>query len=455
MGTDGDVAVIGAGLAGLAAARRLAAAGREPIVFEATDRVGGRQRTSELGGTVFEQGAVFFGDNYPNLRSLVSSGGLEHDMKPYDVVRMRSTTGTRSAPSGLMPLLRTPALPWKEKGALLALGVRLTPHLRQIRNMLGHPVTAGWLLKLDRTDAQSWFGSRVGDRFTDSIVSPVLESLSFAAAPEWSALGALMLMAFSASRHLYGLRNGLDQIARSMAAELTVKTGSPVTSLGFDCRGVNVEISNGAAAGGTAGRAPQTGDGVNVEISNGAAAGRLRFRDVVVALPGPHAASLLEGPLAEAIGAIRYSSSVVPAITVDALPTEVPATSFYEDTGDNPISGLAIERPRPDGPIICFAAIRPPWKQDLLEAGDDEAVGLLIDVLEKDLGSRPEPTASAVARWRYAVPVGEPGLLGRQRQVLRLASEVPHLSLAGDWLVSPSQEGAIVSGQRAARALVP
>lgn len=430
MSTDGDVAVIGAGLAGLAAARRLAAAGRDPIVFEATDRVGGRQRTSELGGTTFEQGAVFFGDNYPNLRSIIAAGGLDNDLKPYDVVGMRGTTGARSVPRGLRPLLRTPTLPWKEKVALVAFGLRLTPHLRQIRNMLGEPVSADWLLKLDRVDAQSWFSSRIGDRFTDSMVSPVLESLSFAAAPEWSALGALMLMAFSASRHLYGLRNGLDQIAKAMAAELIVKTGSPVTCLGLDRSGVDVEISDGAGTD------------------------RLRFREVVVALPGPYAASLMRGPLADAIGAIRYSSSVVPAITTETLPIALPATSFYEDTGDNPISGLAIERPKPDGPIICFAALRPPWKQDLLEAGDDEAVGLLIDVLEKDLGTRPEPTASGVARWKYAVPVGEPGLLDRQHRARQLASEVPHLALAGDWLVSPSQEGAIVSGLRAAEQLL-
>jgi monoamine oxidase len=55
-----DVIVLGAGLAGLAAARDLATAGADVLVLEARDRVGGRVeqtrtpdgRTVQLGGEV-------------------------------------------------------------------------------------------------------------------------------------------------------------------------------------------------------------------------------------------------------------------------------------------------------------------------------------------------------------------------------------------------------------------
>ncbi len=54
------VAVVGAGLAGLAAADALATAGVEPVVLEARDRVGGRVHSRELGnGAVVEMGAEF------------------------------------------------------------------------------------------------------------------------------------------------------------------------------------------------------------------------------------------------------------------------------------------------------------------------------------------------------------------------------------------------------------
>ncbi|HET6831591.1 MAG TPA: NAD(P)/FAD-dependent oxidoreductase [Solirubrobacterales bacterium] len=54
------VAVVGAGLAGLAAADALVAAGHEPIVLEARDRVGGRVHSRTLdNGAVVEMGAEF------------------------------------------------------------------------------------------------------------------------------------------------------------------------------------------------------------------------------------------------------------------------------------------------------------------------------------------------------------------------------------------------------------
>jgi len=66
-----DVVVIGAGFAGLAAARDLAKNGFDPVVLEGRDRVGGRSSTTtlagvpvDLGGTFVEaEGAVFLTSN--------------------------------------------------------------------------------------------------------------------------------------------------------------------------------------------------------------------------------------------------------------------------------------------------------------------------------------------------------------------------------------------------------
>jgi monoamine oxidase len=71
------VVVVGAGFAGLAAARALAAQGHEVVVFEARDRVGGRVHSHELAnGSVVELGAEFVLPGHDTLRRLAAELGL-------------------------------------------------------------------------------------------------------------------------------------------------------------------------------------------------------------------------------------------------------------------------------------------------------------------------------------------------------------------------------------------
>lgn len=71
-----DVLVLGAGLAGLAAARRLAAAGARPLVLEARDRPGGRAHTRFDLPDRAEYGGVEIGDSYTRLHTLAEACGL-------------------------------------------------------------------------------------------------------------------------------------------------------------------------------------------------------------------------------------------------------------------------------------------------------------------------------------------------------------------------------------------
>ncbi len=72
-----DVAIVGAGIAGLTAARKLAAAGRSVIVLEARDRVGGRVWNHDLGGGhVSERGGTFIGPTQDHIAALASELGV-------------------------------------------------------------------------------------------------------------------------------------------------------------------------------------------------------------------------------------------------------------------------------------------------------------------------------------------------------------------------------------------
>ena len=72
-----DVLVLGGGLAGLAAARHLAAAGVRPLVLEARDRPGGRAYTGFDLPDRAEFGAVEIGDSYTRLHALAQGCGLQ------------------------------------------------------------------------------------------------------------------------------------------------------------------------------------------------------------------------------------------------------------------------------------------------------------------------------------------------------------------------------------------
>jgi monoamine oxidase len=72
-----DVVIVGAGMAGLTAARALAEAGWRVLVVEAQERIGGRILTQHVGGEALELGAEFIHGRPPELWALIDEAGLE------------------------------------------------------------------------------------------------------------------------------------------------------------------------------------------------------------------------------------------------------------------------------------------------------------------------------------------------------------------------------------------
>src|SRR5215218_9369266 len=75
---EADVVVVGAGLAGLAAARALTASGVSVVVVEARDRVGGRLLNHDIGdGKVIEVGGQWIGPTQDRLAALARELGVD------------------------------------------------------------------------------------------------------------------------------------------------------------------------------------------------------------------------------------------------------------------------------------------------------------------------------------------------------------------------------------------
>ncbi|MCY4037221.1 MAG: FAD-dependent oxidoreductase, partial [bacterium] len=74
------IAVVGAGITGLAAGHEAAEAGADVAVYEAADRAGGRIRTSELGGQPVDEGPDAFLARVPWAVELCRELGLDRDL---------------------------------------------------------------------------------------------------------------------------------------------------------------------------------------------------------------------------------------------------------------------------------------------------------------------------------------------------------------------------------------
>jgi phytoene dehydrogenase-like protein len=85
-----DAVVVGAGLAGLAAARQIKSRGRSVIVVEAQDGVGGRVRTDKVDGFLLDRGFQVLLTAYPELKTQIDMRALDLKMFSSGAVVMRN-----------------------------------------------------------------------------------------------------------------------------------------------------------------------------------------------------------------------------------------------------------------------------------------------------------------------------------------------------------------------------
>ncbi|MEW2303197.1 NAD(P)/FAD-dependent oxidoreductase [Streptomyces sp. NPDC006655] len=223
-----DVVVVGAGVAGLACARDLAAAGLGVAVLEAGDGVGGRMRTDRLDGFTVDRGFQVVNPAYPQLRRRLPAPFLApRPFLPGVLVhtgdRRVLLADPRRRPDTVRSLLSGRLAGPRDLAALAALGARdaLAP--------------AGALKRSpERTTRAALAGAGFSESFVESFFRPFLSGVFLEDALEtssrvfhlvWRSMlrGALCLPAF-----------GVQAVPRALAAALpkgTVRLGTPVARL--------------------------------------------------------------------------------------------------------------------------------------------------------------------------------------------------------------------------------
>ncbi len=227
-----DVAVVGAGLAGLTTARRLAQTGRSTVVLEARDRVGGRTLNHHLDdGQVVEVGGQWIGPTQDRVLSLVAELDLE-TFPTYDDGKNLLVWGDRRRRyAGSIPRFGI--------GALLDIGVA---QLRLERLARTVPLHAPWEAPdaeaLDSQTFWSWIQEHVRTEDARGAIEAVCEAIWSMQSKEVSLLHVLFyirsaggldpMLDTGGGAQQDRIVGGSQRICQVMAQDLDVRLGSPV-----------------------------------------------------------------------------------------------------------------------------------------------------------------------------------------------------------------------------------
>ena len=247
-----DVAVIGAGIAGLTAARRLAEGGADVVVLEASDRVGGRTVNESISDTeATEMGGQWVGPTQDRILALLGELGLETFPTRTDGKNVIEMGGRLRRYRGTIPRLSLPVL--------LDLGIA---RLRLARTMRRVDPAAPWeasgAAELDSETLGDWVERNTRSRRARDLIALSCKTVWGAEPGELSLLWALAYMgAGGGFEKLLDVEGGAQQdrivggsalISQRMADELgdRVRTGFPVTKVAWDeevlCEGPAGEV---------------------------------------------------------------------------------------------------------------------------------------------------------------------------------------------------------------------
>jgi 15-cis-phytoene desaturase len=435
---ENSVVIIGAGLAGMAAAVDLADAGHQVTILEANRFIGGRTSSWTEQGMPIESGLHRFLGFYTALPALLKHVGIDLDKMLFweDEIEVRSPDGAM-ATLGLAPLHK----PFKTAWSIAGHNDFLTP---ADKLAVGKMFAAGMLAyekepdKLDQITVAEYAKQHdISDRAFNHLLIPITEGIFFLPIHKYSMfnlMGLFMPYLKSLPKLRVGaFQGGMSEVMMRPLAEYVQARGGRLV-LGAPAQRILVEHGRvaGVIAEGTTYRAPHTI--LAASLHGAQKLVRASFDDTSAF------ATMLRLPT---MPAVTFQIELTePAMPMDrtTFGPQTALASFAEQsrtTFKNSAGRLSVILTPPEN----FLGMAP---ADILKIviADAARLGIELDGKVKDFRKVELPHDF------YALSPGSEALRPPQK------TSIPGLALAGDYTKQPylaTMEGAVVSGTEAAK----
>lgn len=440
MNPDGRprVAIIGAGVSGLAAGWRLMQAGVDVTVFERSVRVGGRVYTDVVDGFSIEPTAQFFANFYTNTKALIGELGLQDQVVsiPGRLAILREDRlhklwyDLRSIFTPLISI-RSKLVLLKCLGPIITYWQDLDPHAM-------HKAHA-----LDTQSVADYAQRHLNAELLEYLFQPPLTGIFYWTPERTSQAMFFTILKACANIRVFALRGGLAQLPLAMAERLSVRLGTEVLSV-----------------------TPRGHEGYALRLRANGQESSFIADGVVCATTAsvvPRIFDNLDTRQRSFFEAVCYCPSAIVAIGVaHRLPSNAYALYFPRaEVKAKYLAAATIESARVPGQIpddrdlICLYGPKDAG-HELLDRHDTAVRQLLMDDL-KTAGTAynlRDEVLHLVYRLREAIPEWDVGHIKRLKSFVDGEIEPSRVVFAGDYLGGPFVEGAITSGENAARRLL-
>ena len=406
-GESVDVAVVGGGVSGLAAAFELHKQGRSMVVLERQQRAGGVLVTERAGGVVIDGGPDALLVQKPAALTLCKELGIADRLVPTKIPRTAFVL--RGGELHALPPASILGFPTRFRPLFTSRLFGLSAKVRMAAELLV-PRTTGAGDESIGAFVRRRFGSEAVTYIAEPLLAGIhagdVDRLSMSALfprlVEAEARSGSVIKAFrrnaprpSADGVFRSFPNGIAELIDGLMNALpqqSVRCGSSVTGI-------------------------DEGNGFTIHLADKPS---IRARAIILAVPAFAAAELLKGidaELSAACGSIRYLSTatVVLAFPREAVRHNLQGTGFVvpraEGISITAAAWISSKWPHraPDDQALLRAFLGGARDPDVLSKTDDELIRTAIGDLSGILGIRGAPTMTRVYRWSRSSPQQEVG----------------------------------------------